>query len=88
MTALAAACFALHSGWTVGAWGLLVAFVTVGQIGELLQLPTSVLDLSPYTNVPRMPVEDFAWAPELLLALVAVLLLIGAWARYRTRDIA
>jgi ABC-2 type transport system permease protein len=88
MTGLAAACFALRSGWAVGAWGLLVAFVTLGQIGELLQLPTWVLDLSPYTDVPRMPVEDFAWTPELLLALVAVLILLGAWRRYHSRDIA
>jgi ABC-2 type transport system permease protein len=88
MTALAAACFAARSRWTAGAWGLLVAFVTIGQVGELLQLPGSVIDLSPFTNVPRMPVEDFAWTPELLLALVAAVLLVGSWARYRSRDIA
>jgi ABC-2 type transport system permease protein len=88
MTALATACFSVRSGWAAAAWGLLVAFVTLGQVGELLQFPTSVLDLSPYTNVPRMPVEAFAWVPELALALVAALLLLGAWARYRARDIA
>jgi polyether ionophore transport system permease protein len=88
MTALAAACFAARSGWTAAAWGLLVAFVTVGQVGELLQLPAWVIDLSPYTDTPRMPVEDFAWTPELLLALVAALLLVGSWVRYRSRDIA
>lgn len=88
MTALAAVCFAVRSTWTVAAWGLLVAFVTLGQIGELLQLPARLLDLSPYTHVPSMPVEDFTLAPELLLALVATALIIGAWARYRTRDIA
>jgi ABC-2 type transport system permease protein len=88
MTALAAACFSVRSGWAAAAWGLLVAFVTLGQVGELLQFPTSVLDVSPYTDVPRMPVEDFAWAPELALALVAAVLLLGAWARFRVRDIA
>jgi polyether ionophore transport system permease protein len=65
----------------------LVAFVTVGQVGELLQLPAWVIDLSPFTEVPRMPVEDFAWTPELLLALVAAVLLAGSWVRYRWRDI-
>jgi hypothetical protein len=35
-----------------------------------------------------MPVEDFAWTPELVLSLVAVVVLTGAWARFRSRDIA
>jgi ABC-2 type transport system permease protein len=88
VTALAAVCFALRSTWTYVAWGLLVLFVTLGQIGELLQLPARVLDLSPFNHVPTMPVEDFTPGPELVLTLVAVVLAIGAWARYRSRDIA
>ena len=88
MTALAAVCFAIRSGWTVAAWGLLVAFVILGQVGELLKLPNRVLDLSPYTHVPNLPVDDFAWTPELLLATVAAVLLVGAGARYRSRDLA
>ena len=88
MTVRAAVCFAVRSTWSVLAWGILVAFVTLGQIGELLRLPSTVVDLSPYTQVPSMPVEDFALAPELLLALVAAVLLVGAWVRYRARDIA
>jgi ABC-2 type transport system permease protein len=87
MTALAAVCFAIRSGWAVAAWGLLIAFVTLGQVGELLQLPARALDLSPYTHVPRMPVEDFTWAPELLLTVLAAVLLLVATARYRLRDI-
>ena len=87
VTALAAVCFALRSTWTYVAWGLLVAFVTLGQIGELLQLPARVLDLSPFNHVPSMPVEDFAATPELVLTLLAVVLAVGAWARYRSRDI-
>lgn len=87
VTALAAACFALRSSWTVVGWGFLVLFVTVGQIGELLSLPGWVLDLSPYTHVPTMPVQDFAGSPELGLTLVALVVLGAAWVRYRSRDI-
>jgi ABC-2 type transport system permease protein len=87
MAGLAAVCFSLRSGWTVAAWGLLVAFVTLGQVGELLQLPARVLDVSPYTHVPAMPVDGFSWPPELALVAVAAVLLVAAWARYRTRDI-
>jgi ABC-2 type transport system permease protein len=88
VTALAAVCFALRSTWTYVAWGLLVAFVTLGQIGELLQLPARVLDLSPFNHVPTMPVEDFTAGPEIALTLLAVVLAVGAWSRYRSRDIA
>jgi ABC-2 type transport system permease protein len=87
VTALAAACFALRSSWTVVGWGFLVLFITVGQIGGLLNLPGWVLDLSPYTHVPTMPVQDFAGGPELGLTLVALVVLGAAWARYRSRDI-
>ena len=88
VTALAAVCFALRSTWTYVAWGLLIAFVTLGQVGELLQLPERVIDLSPFKHVPTMPVEDFAPGPELALTLLAVVLAAGAWLRYRSRDIA
>ena len=88
VTALAAACFALRSTWTYVAWGLLIAFVTLGQVGELLQLPERVIDLSPFKHVPTMPVEDFAPGPELALTVLAVVLAAGAWLRYRSRDIA
>jgi ABC-2 type transport system permease protein len=88
VTALAAVCFALRSTWTYVAWGLLVAFVTLGQVGELLQLPARMIDLSPFKHVPTMPVEDFALGPELALTLLAVVLAAGAWMRYLSRDIA
>jgi ABC-2 type transport system permease protein len=87
VAALGAACFALRSSWTVLGWGLLVLFVTLGEIGELLQLPDRVIKLSPFTHVPRMPIEPFAPRPELTLTLLALVVLVASWARYRSRDI-
>lgn len=84
---LAVLCFAWRSRWSVLGWVILVVFATVGQIGELLNLPQWVIDLSPFTHSPRMPVASFAWAPALLMTGIAVLLLIASWWRYRTRDI-
>ncbi len=88
MSSFAAVFFAVRSSWNFVAWGVLVAFVTLGQLGELLQLPSRVLDLSPYSHVPRMPVENFAAGPELALTALAALLAATAWGRYRSRDIA
>ena len=68
-------------------WAFLVFFLTVGQLGELLRLPQTVIDLSPYVHVPKMPVESFAVGPSLLLTGLAAALLAASWLRYRARDI-
>ena len=87
VTALAVAAYALRSGWAAAGWVLLVAFLTLGQLGELLRLPTWVIHLSPYVHVPRMPAEPFAWQPTLVMTLLAVAFLVVGWLGYRTRDI-
>ena len=88
MAAITALAFAWRGSWTLLGWVFLVPFVTLGQVGELLELPARVLDASPFTHVPAMPVEPFAAAPELALTAVAGVLLLLAWGRYRSRDIA
>ena len=87
VAALAVAAYSFRSSWAVLGWGLLVLFLTVGQLGELLQLPQRVIDLSPYVHVPRMPVEAFSAGPSTVMALLAAVLLAASWLRYRTRDI-
>ena len=57
VAALAGAAYAVGSRWAAGGWVLLAGFVTVGQVGELLHLPSWVVGLSPYAHVPRVPVE-------------------------------
>jgi polyether ionophore transport system permease protein len=87
VTAIAAAAYTLRSRWAALGWAFLVAFLTVGQLGELLRLPRWVIDLSPYVHVPKMPVEAFTPGPSLVLTGIAAALLVGSWLRYRTRDI-
>ncbi|MCW2857113.1 MAG: hypothetical protein JWR52_2728 [Marmoricola sp.] len=79
--------FAIRGHWTVGGWAALVAFLTLGQLGELLQLPTWVIDLSPFAHVPAMPVSDFAPLSTAVLLVVATGILALAWASYRSRDV-
>lgn len=77
----------VRSRWAVAGWAVLVACVTLGQVGAALELPGWVLGLSPYHHVPKYPSEAFAWPPELALTVVAALAVSGAWWRYRSRDI-
>jgi ABC-2 type transport system permease protein len=87
VASLAVLCFALRSQWALLGWGVVVVFATLGQIGELLGLPQWVLDLSPYTHAPRMPLEAFRPGPALVLSAIAAALLVVSWLRYRSRDI-
>lgn len=84
---LAAAAYTLSIRGAALGWGFLVAFLTLGQLGELLGLPQWLIDSSPYVHVPRMPAEAFASGPTLMLTGLAAALLAGCWWRYRSRDI-
>ena len=68
-------------------WAFVVAFFVVGPVAELLKLPGWVAGLSPYSHVPKVPAEPFAWTPELVLTAFATVLVATAWWRYSERDI-
>ena len=87
VVSLAILCFAVRSQWALFGWGLVVLFATLGQIGTLLGLPRWVLDLSPFSHNPRMPLAGFELGPALALTGIAAVLLTASWLRYRTRDI-
>ncbi|MCW2738691.1 hypothetical protein [Nocardioides sp.] len=77
----------VRSRWAVAGWALVAACVTLGQVGESLDLPAWLVGLSPYHHVPRYPSESFAWGPELVLTALALAVLAAGWSRYRSRDI-
>lgn len=77
----------VHSRWAIAGWALVAACVSLGQVGESLDLPGWMVGLSPYHHVPRYPSESFVWRPELVLTLLALAVLSATWWRYRSRDI-
>jgi ABC-2 type transport system permease protein len=87
VAAAAVLCFAWRPQRAVLGWGVFLSAATLGVVGELLDLPQWVLDLSPYTHAPQMPLADFDWSVAIVLTAVAAGLLTVAWARYRVRDI-
>lgn len=87
VTALAALAWSWRSDGTVAGWVLLGVFVTLGQVGELLQLPGWLLGFSPYHHVPAVPVEAFSVSSAAGLTGVAALVIALAWWRFRERDI-
>ena len=69
------------------AWGAFAATYVLGLLGELLDLPQIVRDLSPFAHVPVAPVVPVSAGPLVALALVALGLLAAGFAGFRHRDV-
>lgn len=84
---IAVALFGLAPRLTGLAWAALVAALLLGQLGQLLQLPQWVMDLSPYTHVPQVPVAALSWTPIVLLTVVAAAFIAAGVAGFARRDV-
>lgn len=87
------------SALTVAAFGLLPRLSTaigwialsvcllLGQVGALLQLSQSILDISPFTHIPRVPGSNPQWTPLFVLIAIAAALIAAGLSGFRRRDI-
>ncbi|MEU0498706.1 ABC transporter permease [Mycobacterium sp. NPDC006124] len=81
------ALFGLLPRFTPVAWGVLSAFIGLYLLGSLSNSPQWLLDLEPFTHVPRVGGGDLdATALGWLLAIDAALIALGAIA-FRRRDL-
>ena len=85
--AIVLALFGLAPKLVGAGWALLAGFLLLGQLGAVLQLSQSALDLSPFTHIPHLPGGEMTWTPLVwLAALAAALTGAGLWG-FRRRDI-
>jgi ABC-2 type transport system permease protein len=81
----------LAFGWlpraTAAVWGLLVAFVVVGEFGSLWKLPEWVMDLSPLRHAPTLPVQSSGITPVVWLTLAAAVISVIGYLGWRRRDV-
>jgi ABC-2 type transport system permease protein len=87
MIGIVVAAFGLAPRSTTAAWGLLVAFLLLGEFGSLFELPRWVMDLSPFAHVPRIPGSEVTAAPLLALSAAAVALLGTGIVGFTRRDV-
>jgi len=87
--AFVVAAFALVPRWAAAiSWTALGLSLVVGQMGEMLNLPQAVTNLSPFTHVPAVPAEPFEILPVATLLGTSVVLVGVAATAFRRRDLA
>jgi ABC-2 type transport system permease protein len=70
-----------------GGWAALVAFLLLGELGPLLRLDHRLLDLSPYTHLPKLPGGELTATPLGWLTAVALALIVVGLGAFRWRDL-
>ncbi|MFG1923838.1 ABC transporter permease [Cryptosporangium sp. NPDC048952] len=87
LAGVAVALFGLLPRLTLVSWVVLLLAVVIGQFGEILQLPQWVMDLSPFTHLPKLPGADATPAPYRWLVALAAALTAAGLAAFRRRDL-
>ncbi|MDD1475938.1 ABC transporter permease [Arthrobacter sp. H16F315] len=88
VTSLALAVFGWAPRLTGAAWGLLLAFVALGEFGVLWNAPNWLMDLSPFRHSPLLPVGSGDGAALGVLTVAAAVLAAFGFAGWRRRDLA
>lgn len=70
------------------AWSAFAVCLLLAQLGALLGLPQPVLDISPYTHLPKAPAAEVTATPLVLLLAVSAALAATGITLFRRRDLA
>jgi len=89
MMGVAVALFGIVPRLTVGlSWGVLGVAALVTMVGPLLRVSHWVLDVSPFSQAPKLPGTAFDVQPSLWLTGLAIVLAGAGLAALRHRDMA
>ncbi len=87
LVGLTVALFGFVPRATALGWGFLTVCFVIGMLGQLLDLPTWVEDVSPFQHVPQLPAAELTLVPLAALFVVAAGLTAAGLAGLRRRDI-
>jgi len=74
--------------WSMAAWGFYAYALVAGMLGEMLDLPQWMMNLSPFQHVPALPAASFEWLPIVALLVVAALTATAGRVALERRDMA
>jgi ABC-2 type transport system permease protein len=86
-TGVAAVLFGWLPRATAAAWLVPVYAFLVGYLGQILQFPDWMNDLSPFGHVPQLPAKEMDWTPMAVLTAIAAVLIAAGLAGFRRRDL-
>lgn len=84
---VATAIFGLVPSLSTAAWGVAAAFLLISLFGPVARLSQVVLDVSPFSHVPKLPGGEFSATPLLVLGAIAAVAIATGLAAFRRRDI-
>ena len=87
LAAVAVVLVGLAPRLATASWGALVICLLLGLIGAALQLNHWLLDISPFTHIPRLPGGPINATELIALTAIAALLAVAGLAGLRRRDI-
>lgn len=87
LAAVALALFGLVPRATTAAWAALALCLALAELGPVLGLSNTIIDLSPFAHSPQLPGGSFSAAPLTLAVIAAALGALGL-AGLRRRDLA
>ena len=87
IAAVAVALFGLLPKWTSAAYGVFGVLVFIAYLGPVINAGRWLLDLTPFTHIPKIPGGQFHWAPLLWLTLLSALLAGVGLVRVERRDV-
>jgi ABC-2 type transport system permease protein len=87
IAAVAVVLFGFAPRMVPASWGVLGVCLLLGQLGPVLKLPERVMDVSPFTHVPKVPGSRLSTTPLVVLTLVAGLLGLLGLLGFRRRDV-
>ncbi|TWP44786.1 ABC transporter permease [Lentzea tibetensis] len=79
--------FGLFPQLTGVTWGVLGACLVLTMFGPVMKLPQLLMDLSPFTHLPKLPGATWTAEPLLWLVGAALVLVAAGFAGFRRRDL-
>ncbi|MFB7219800.1 ABC transporter permease [Streptomyces sp. NPDC056227] len=71
----------------VASWGVVGICLALGWIGPAVNMPQPVMNLSPFSHLPKLPGTEMQWPPALWLTAGAAVLVAAGLGALRRRDV-